>query len=163
MLLHALLLLFRLLSSVFLELCLTVVLKEKRWCGKKQAPLPRNSRCLALYTGNLAPEVREGWNIPKALHIDVIDEVSTEPKPFAQEYLKACAQSLHHFDLTEALLEGLGAERPEPRCRWHNCSTCLEGVQKNPDIVLAGVPCAPYSGQRPGRFTHAKRWAWVQK
>ena len=80
--------------------------------------------------------------------LDIIDLFATDPKRAAKQFLKDFTQPQHVFDTIQAVHDSDGSPIP---CFTHGKDCVVPGQPC--DLLVAGFPCAPYSGARPTRHS----------
>ena len=105
-------------------------------------------------------------NHPKAMDIPFIEVLTIDPKTTSKKMIQMLSPSQHHFDFMDDVLQLVNngqdsqeGHEDEARalCSWHNKDvegepTCCM-PQQGAHMMVLGSPCAPFSGQRVGRFS----------
>eukprot|EP00971_Amphidinium_carterae_P218801 4343101-Amphidinium_carterae.2 len=81
--------------------------------------------------------------------LDMRYPFSVDPKQSSAEVHRQNNLSEHHFHMMEDCLRDLAGESEGCHCHCHN-QECR--VDREVDCLVVGFPCAPFSGQRVGRF-----------
>ncbi len=105
--------------------------------GTQRRPLVLDELCSGMCTGAYAMEAVGSLRVEARLTAD--------PKPAAIKFTRCTGgRSRHHFLSMADVLTGKG------HCAWHS-QECEVPVGRS-DMLVAGVPCKPFSAQRSGRF-----------